>query len=632
MHPMKNFLLAFILFQAAAFAALPPELTADLASPDLAKRFAADMELRRLVSAAGKPGADPAARAALEKELLALAADAKQPELVRLAALVQMPYFGTAAAVPVLAGLLGDPLPAIREQARCGLQNNPDPAANAPLRDALSKASDPVWELGVMQALVHRGDEASLPLLAERLDSKDPRIAALAAQGLGLFGDDGSLGQLIKAAGQADPGLKPAMQSAAIRCAARLKSPESARALLALWPDAANAAIRSDIFAALLARGDEAAAGEILAAVMAKPETPGAAAILHAAVISDRAPLSAAVVAALPKLPPRERLAVHSAFAGRGETRHEDDLLALAAELGGPERTTAVTYLASCGTEKSLPFLAKEAQGGPTAAAAALAVNRLKVEGLDQRLLDSAGKGSGEEQLEAIRLLALRNPAGTEATLLQLAEPASPQGPRDAAVAALQTVGGYDAALQLIRWVAEVPAAAVKPYQGAFRRLAPRISAADALWKEGFAPAYMAAAPDKQTALLVLVPGIYSPGTALAIVEWIKAGRPDRGALIGQLLAWRNFDVSQALLQTAMLPDLDEATRTKLFQAATRLLYPNVNAKPPQKMQYAKDLLAAAPEGPIRTMVETSIEESKVGAPKPKPRKPNKKQPKQQKR
>lgn len=629
---MKNFLIALILLPAAAFASLPPELTADLASPDLTKRFAADMELRRLVFAAGKNGADPAARAALEKELLALAADAKQPELVRLAALVQMPYFGTADAVPVLAALLGDPLPAIREQARCGLQNNPDPAANAPLRDALSKASDPVWELGLMQALVHRGDEASLPLLAERLDSKDPRIAALAAQGLGLFGDDGSLGQLIKAAGQADPRLKPARQSAAIRCAARLKSPESARALLALWPDAANAAIRSDIFAALLARGDEAAAGEILAAVMAKPETPGAAAILHAAVISDRAPLSAAVVAALPKLPPRERLAVHSAFAGRGETRHEDDLLALAAELGGPERTTAVTYLASCGTEKSLPFLAKEAQGGPTAAAAALAVNRLKVEGLDQRLLDSAGKGSGEEQLEAIRLLALRNPAGTEATLLQLAEPASPQGPRDAAVAALQTVGGYDAALQLIRWVAEVPAAAVKPYQGAFRRLAPRISAADALWKEGFAPAYMAAAPDKQTALLVLVPGIYSPGTALAIVEWIKAGRPDRGALIGQLLAWRNFDVSQALLQTAMLPDLDEATRTKLFQAATRLLYPNVNAKPPQKMQYAKDLLAAAPEGPIRTMVETSIEESKVGAPKPKPRQPNKKQPKQQKR
>jgi HEAT repeat protein len=192
---MKKYALLALLLLAAGptRAALPANILDHLSSPDLGKRYKADMALRALVSEACRPGADAAQRAALEKDLLDLAADDRQPETTRIAALVQMPYFGTAAAVPVLAGLLEDSRPAIREYARRGLRNNPDPGASEPLRRALEKASDPTWELGLMQALRHRGDTDSVPLLTARLASSNDAVAGLAAEALGEFGPETSV-------------------------------------------------------------------------------------------------------------------------------------------------------------------------------------------------------------------------------------------------------------------------------------------------------------------------------------------------------------------------------------------------------------------------------------------------------
>jgi len=57
-----------------ARAAVPVDVLTDLASPDLARRYSAQMSLRNLVFEAGKPGASAEGAAAMEKELLDLAA------------------------------------------------------------------------------------------------------------------------------------------------------------------------------------------------------------------------------------------------------------------------------------------------------------------------------------------------------------------------------------------------------------------------------------------------------------------------------------------------------------------------------------------------------------------------------
>ncbi len=620
---MKKYALLALLLLAAGptRAALPANILDHLSSPDLGKRYKADMALRALVSEAGRPGADAAQRAALEKDLLDLAADDRQPETTRIAALVQMPYFGTAAAVPVLAGLLEDSRPAIREYARRGLRNNPDPGASEPLRRALEKASDPTWELGLMQALRHRGDTDSVPLLTARLASSNDAVAGLAAEALGEFGPETSVSALADFAGSCAPRLRATAQSALIRAAQRAGD---AATIAGLWPAAAGAGLSAEIFGTLLALGDAKAAAAILADVLQHPEAVGAVQIVYAAVLSARPALEAPVLADLPALPERARLAAHAALAARRETKNEADLLALAAALDGPLRETAVNLLGSCGTAKSLDFLAAEAQSKnpQLAAAAASSLGRLHIDGLDARLLEQAAGAPGDEQTKALQLLAVRNPAGTEKLLIELAGPASPPALRDAALAAMEKVGGLESCRALIRWVAETPAGgAAKPYQAACRRLSPRVNLSNTLWAETFAPAYDAATPDKRADLLVLVPGLAgmqsgrTPAQSLAaqaLVEWIKTGHGDREALLGQLLAIRDFDVGPYLIEAAAVPELDPATRLKIFQAATRLLYPNVNAKPPQKARYAAQLLQAAPPGEIKTLVETSVKEAQI--------------------
>jgi hypothetical protein len=57
---------------------------------------------------------------------------------------------------------------------------------------------------------------------------------------------------------------------------------------------------------------------------------------------------------------------------------------------------------------------------------------------------------------------------------------------------------------------------------------------------------------------------------------------------------------------------LDDPSREKLFKAATKLFFPTVQAKPAAKKAYAKKVLAAAPEGPIRDAVQQAMTSSNL--------------------
>ncbi len=615
-HLFTSFFLATAL---AAQAAIPADVLENLASPDLTKRFEAETKLRQLAYAAGKPGADPATAAALEKDLLAFALDTAAPEPSRLSALEQLPFLASASSVPGLAALLSDPTPLIREGARCALQNNPDPTAFAPLLKALEKADQPAWTLGLMDSLATRADASAIPAFASRLTSPNPAIASLAAQSLGSLGGAESLKALNSFLPNCPPAILPAAQGALVRCAT--KQADGAKTISSLWPKAVNASIRCEIFNALASIGDGAQAVPLVTEVIAKQDTPATTEILHLAVLSGNAKLKDPVLAALPTLQEDARLAVHSALAQKSDTSREDDLLALAAALDANKKTIAIELLGSCGTEKSVDFLIAEAlkKSPQTLPAASLAINRLKIPGLDQRLVEQA---KATPSPEVITLLAFRNPDGTEALLLNLASPTSGAEQRKAALASLEIMGQFETASQLLRWISETPQGSdPKPYIAAFRKIAPRLSAEVALWKSVFLPAFQTASPENREMLIYTIPALRCPQSAETLVEWVRSDPKLRSAAINEFASWSDFSVGDSILAAASVPDLDDPSREKLFKAATRLLFPTVKAKSSEKKAYAKKVLAASPEGPIRDAVQKAIAESNIDGPSEAPRK-----------
>ena len=615
-HLFTSFFLATAL---AAQAAIPADVLENLASPDLTKRFEAETKLRQLAYAAGKPGADPSTAAALEKDLLALASDTAAPEPSRLSALEQLPFLASASSVTGLGALLSDPTPLIREGARCALQNNPAPTASAPLLKALEKADQPAWTLGLMDSLAARADASAIPAFASRLTSPNPAIGSLAAQSLGSLGGKEALKALNNFLPNCPPAILPAAQGALVRCAT--KQADGAKTISSLWPKAVNASIRCEIFNALASLGDGAQAAPLVTEVIAKQDTPATTEILHLAVLSGNAKLKDPVLAALPTLQEDARLAVHAALAQKSDTSREDDLLALAAALDGNKKTIAIELLGSCGTEKSVGFLVAEAakKSPQTLPAASLAINRLKIPGLEKRIFEQS---QGAPSPNDITLLAFRNPDGTEAFLLKLAAPNSGAERRKAALASLEIMGQFETASQLLRWIAETPQGSdPKPYIAAFRKIAPRLSAEAALWKSVFLPAFQTASPENREMLIYTIPALRCRESAETLADWVRNDPKLRSSAIDEFSSWSDFSAGDSILAAASVSDLDEPSREKLFKAATRLLFPTVKVNSKDKKAFANKVLAAAPEGPIRDAVQKAIAEANIDGQSGAPRK-----------
>jgi hypothetical protein len=486
-----------------------------------------------------------------------------------------------------------------------------------------------------MNSLATRADASAIPAFAARLTSPNPAIASLSAQSLGSLGGAESLKALNSFLPKCPPPLLPVAQSALVRCALPLTKeptgfwdrlvaaaekflgmPVASEAIAALWPMASNAAIRCEIFNALASLGDGSQAAPLVTELLAKQDTPGTTEILHLAVLSGNAKLKDPVLAALPTLNEDARLAVHAALAQKSDISREDDLLALAAALDGNKKTIAIELLGSCGTEKSVDFLVAEAmkKSAQTLPSTSLAINRLKVPGLDQRLLEQAVAPTGPVAAQAMMLLSFRNPEGTENVLLKLAAPDAPTDSKASALSALETVGGFESGTRLIQWIAMTPSGKdPKPYIAVFRRIAPRLNASSALWKSAFLPAFESAPVENRNALLLTIPGLRCPESGATLVEWI---RTDKAAMrtnaIEELLSWSTFDAGNSILAAAVLPDLDAADREKLFQGASKLFLPSVNAPPHLKKDYAKKVLAAAPEGPIRDSIQEAMKSANL--------------------
>lgn len=137
---------------------------------------------------------------------------------------------GTAASVPLLAGLLPDEK--LSHMARYALERIPAAEAAEALRNALPELSGAL-KIGAIASLGVRQDEAAVPLLAELLGDTDTAVAQAAAHGLGAIRSAESAKALSE--GKPSAEAKFASADAKLACAEAFLADGKSKDALALY-------------------------------------------------------------------------------------------------------------------------------------------------------------------------------------------------------------------------------------------------------------------------------------------------------------------------------------------------------------------------------------------------------------
>jgi HEAT repeat protein len=176
----------------AAHAKILTTLLPKFGSENLDERQDAQRAYERICWRASRPGADAERAAACTAMVAALKPELPKPSLLFL--LQELERIGREEAVEALARFLDSEdleQPTIRESARRALLTNPSPKAVEALRAAVGRAEDPLWRVGLINALAARRDRASVPAFIKLAQDKgqDQVVRSAALEGLGAIGD-----------------------------------------------------------------------------------------------------------------------------------------------------------------------------------------------------------------------------------------------------------------------------------------------------------------------------------------------------------------------------------------------------------------------------------------------------------
>jgi len=211
----------------------------------------------------------PPATKETEARLLGVLKDAKATREARSAACRQLAVVATKDAVPILAGLLADEN--LSHMARYALEPIPDPSVDKALRDALGKVKGRLL-VGVIGSVGVRRDAAAVPVLAGMLGDLDADVAQAAARALGSIGTPEAAKALTDALPRASRANQLAFCEGLLRAAERLADAGKADEAVAVYDrlrsiekaphQVRTAAVRG----AILARGHDGVAllGKVL--------------------------------------------------------------------------------------------------------------------------------------------------------------------------------------------------------------------------------------------------------------------------------------------------------------------------------------------------------------------------------
>lgn len=586
----KSLLIALL-----ALALLPPVWAQDyeaevaalvpgLADATVGNRYAAQMQLQALASDASRPGA-AGAREALARVLGAHAANSATPQPARVWMVRQLELMGGAEAVPALTSLLDSRDAELRECARRALELNPAPAANASLIEALPRATDEAWRIGLIHSLGQRRDVASVAILTPLL--RTPATAAAAAEALGNIAGPEAI-QALRAA-PASPAVADALIAAAHRC------PPAVAADLyeQLLADSTHVAARA---AAL--RGLARVAPEKFAARAPEFLASDDARLRDAAV--DGCALSVAGTAVLKQAfaewPPAMRVRALQAVA----TWDFETLRAQAGDNDAAVRGAALGAMTQLGTTEAVQFVVQIAASGSPEdrAAAQTALRQVRAPIAFDVLRELAIQGDPALRALALGVLAARNDSASVALFVAcLRDPE--MSLRRPALNALRQLGGASELEPVARFALATRAPEASETLAV---IATRVTDKDEAANQLLAlagPGPDALAPLVE-ALAVLggVPALHAVGDAAA------RGRPEtREAAIAALGQWPDLSAAEPLRAVINDPAAGARLQSAALTVLVQLVRASENADPTRRESAILPALAAARQPAERKLV-----------------------------
>jgi HEAT repeat protein len=160
---------------------------------------------------------DQPAASVKESDLIAVL-QSNAPAAERAFTCKQLAIYGTEQSVPAIAPLLADK--ELASWARIALEAIPGPAADAALRDAMSKLEGRLL-VGAINSIAVRRDAQAVDALVQKLGDANADVASAAAVALGHIGGQQAAKALIQSLTDAPPGVRSAAAEGCILCAER---------------------------------------------------------------------------------------------------------------------------------------------------------------------------------------------------------------------------------------------------------------------------------------------------------------------------------------------------------------------------------------------------------------------------
>ncbi len=514
---------------------------------NLADVLAYDFDKPRAPLAAVEDAArltEPAKRAAVEKDMLAVLADAKASYAAKQFACRMLRLIGGEACVEPVAALLTDEK--LSHMARYALQSNPSPKVDEVFRAALAKTSGDL-QIGVINSIGMRADAKAVEPLAKLAPTSEAAILAL-----------GRIG--TPAAAEALLALKPqgalagawgiAVVNAGERLVAQKEKKTAQKLLRAAYAAATKPVAKMAALRGLIAVDSDVAADLPALLKDADPTVAVAAAQLLAEQPGKK--ISKLIAAQLPSATPTVQVILLRNLAGRGDDVALPAVVQLASGASAEVATAAATTLGEIGgADQAAQLLKLAAAGGDTGAAAVASLEKLRGKDVNAALLKAVGDAEAGIRVAALNALAARDAKEAAAALLTAGKDSDAKA-KSAAFKALRALAGPAEIKPLLEMLTGSAGAADR------QRIQPALAAAVERSTEAAAVAALLtgalnSANDEIKQDLLPVFGRLSGAQALAAVQGQLKGAnvETRKAAIRALADWRDAAPLGDLLATA---------------------------------------------------------------------------------
>ena len=464
----------------------------------------------------------------------------------------KLAVYGTAQAVPALAPLLADP--ELSSWARIALEAIPDPAADAALRDAMSKLDGRLL-IGVINSIGVRGDTNAVEGLVQRLSHSDPQVASAAAAALGKIGDTAATSALQQALANTSGELRSAVAEGCILCAEKMIAEGNPAAAAALFDEVRQAELPPQRLleatrGAILARGP-AGVPLLLEQLQSSDKRLFALGLTTARELAG-SEATAALVAELGRAAPQRQALLVQALADRGDVSALPAVLQMARGGAAPAHIAALGVVKRLGDATCIPTLL-EVTGDDNADVAEAAKATLEVlpgDDVNRDLTARLNQATGKTRRVLIELAGLRRLDAQPALLKAVDDPDA--ATRAAALTALgETVELDNLDVLLKRVVAPQNSSDTEVAKQALRAASVRMPDREAC-AEKLAAAMSQAPESAKATMLQILSSMGGTRSLQAVGAAAKKSTPELQDAASQMLGeWMTVDAAPVLLDLA---------------------------------------------------------------------------------